>query len=344
MRTSTLTLGLAALLQGAVHAQYTLTTTYDSSNFFTAFDFFNEEDPTHGFVEYVDANTANAEGLAGFVEGAVYMGVDYRTQNPQNGRKSVRVTSQQTFTHGLFLADIAHMPGSIPGVWPAFWMFGPSWPSSGEIDILEGVNTQTQNAVTLHTGPGCSITNDGTAQGTRLNKQDCNSGDGHEGCGQQTSDNQNYGDGFNAIGGGVYATEWTSDHIAVWFFHRDRIPADIQSSCPDPSSWGPPLAKFNGGQGCNIDQHFKDHNLIFDTTFCGDWAGAPDVWNNNPETSALGACEDYVASNPADFQEAYWLVNSIKVFNTGYGNGGNGDGYGHGNSTKRAVFAKPFLA
>lgn len=314
MRTSLVALASTALLQRTAHAQYSLDIAYDASNFFETWDFFNEEDPTHGFVEYVDAKTANNEGLAGFVDGTIYMGVDYETMNPQNGRKSVRLTSQKAFNHGLFIADFAHMPGSIPGAWPAFWMFGPDWPNSGEIDIIEGVNTQTENIVTLHTGPGCSISNEGSLQSSRLKQPNCNANGGYDGCGQSTSDNQNYGDGFNDIGGGVYATEWTSDHIAVWFFHRDRIPENVKSDNPDPSLWGTPLARFVGSN-CNFDDHFHDNNLVFDTTFCGDWAGAQAVWDGNPETSALGvSCQDYVANNPGAYKEAYWIVNSIRVF------------------------------
>ncbi|KNA97018.1 endo-1,3(4)-beta-glucanase [Fusarium oxysporum f. sp. lycopersici 4287] len=337
MHSSILALGLAAFFNGAFaqnnsYSRYSLKTTYDSSNFFEAFEFFNEEDPTHGFVDYVDADAANSEGLAGYVDGAVYMGVDYQTKNPSNGRRSVRVTSHDAFTHGLFVADIAHMPGSIPGVWPAYWMFGPNWPTSGEIDILEGVNTQTENKISLHTGPGCSITNDGTTQGTTLESENCDSAGASAGCGQNTSDNQNYGDGFNDIGGGVYATEWTSERHTLWFFHRGRRRQDIQSGNPTPSSWGPPAAKFNGGKGCNIDDHFKENNIVFDTTFCGDWAGSPDVWGKNPETSSLGDCKDYVANNPADFKNAYWLVNSIKVYVQGGSYGGGNGTTGGGNS------------
>ncbi|GKT98671.1 unnamed protein product [Fusarium langsethiae] len=342
MHTSILTLGLVAFLQGATASKnssssgYSITHTYDSSNFFEAFEFFNEKDPTNGFVEYIDADSANSEGLAGFVDGQVYMGVDYKTKNPSNGRKSVRVTSHDSFTHGLFIADIAHMPGSIPGVWPAFWMFssGGTWPDDGEIDVLEGVSTQTENKITLHTGPGCTITNEGSDQSTTLVNDNCNAGGASEGCGQCTADNQNYGDGFNDIGGGVYATEWTSDHIAVWFFHRGRIPQDIQSGNPDPASWGTPTAKFNGGQGCNIDDHFRNNNIVFDTTFCGDWAGSPDVWNKNPETASLGECNDYVANNPSAFKNAYWLVNSIKVYSQdGSNNGGSGGGSNNGGNS-----------
>lgn len=341
MHTSVLALGLSALFSGTALAQsynatpYVLSTVYDASNFFKTFDFFNEPDPTRGFVEYVDAQTANREGLAGFVDGAIYMGVDYHTQYPANGRKSVRVTSQKPFNKGLFLADIAHMPSSTCGSWPAFWSFGPNWPHSGEIDILEGVNTQTEGVITLHTGPGCEMSNEGTIHSTYFKETNCNANNGFLGCGMKTSDNQNYGDGFNDIGGGVYAMEWTSEHIAVWFFPRHRIPQDVTSDAPNPSNWGSPTARFVGGNGCDIDQHFQNNNLVFDTTFCGDWAGAAEVWNNNPECSALASnCVDYVAANPEAFTEAYWLVNSIKVF----------DLKATQWQAKRAVVPEPFMA
>ncbi|KAK5990301.1 Endo-1,3(4)-beta-glucanase [Cladobotryum mycophilum] len=298
--------GLGALLSSGAQAQYyppppppppvlspySLSVSYDITNFFSSFDFFTDEDPTHGFVEYVDGQTANAEDLAGFANGGIYMGVDYKTKNPANGRKSVRVTSQQSFTHGLFIADIAHMPGSTCG----------------------GVSTQTKNQITLHTSDGCSITNSGTLNSTVLADPDCCvSKNNNAGCGQRTADNQNYGDGFNAIGGGVYATEWTSKYIAVWFFPRYRIPLDILTGHPNPKTWGPAQAKFNGGRGCNIDEHFQKNNIVFDTTFCGDWAG--NAWSGNAECSALAStCKDYVSGNPSAFEEAYWVINSIKVY------------------------------
>jgi beta-glucanase (GH16 family) len=54
----------------------------------------------------------------------------------------VRLTSKNSYTHGLVILDLAHMPGGVCGTWPAFWMVGPNWPNSGEIDIIEGVNSQ----------------------------------------------------------------------------------------------------------------------------------------------------------------------------------------------------------
>lgn len=74
-----------------------------------------------GFVNYQSYGDASAAGLAYTTNGQIYMGVDYTTARPASpGRKSVRVTSNRAYNHGLFIADIAHMPGSICGVWPAY--------------------------------------------------------------------------------------------------------------------------------------------------------------------------------------------------------------------------------
>jgi hypothetical protein len=112
-----------------------------------------------------------------------------------------------------------------------------------------------------------------------------------------------FGTPFNDIGGGVYATEWTSEYIRIWFFPRDSIPSDIEAGMPDPSTWGLPQANFQGS--CDIDSHFHDHQIVFDTTFCGDWAGADGVWYNDAVCSAMGkTCKTFVAENPGEFIDA----------------------------------------
>jgi len=77
-------------------------------------------------------------------------------------------------------------------------------------------------------------------------------------------------------------------------------------------SWGLPVVAFNGGSGCNIDYHFANHNIIFDTTFCGDWAG--DAWGSSSCASKAGSCQGSVAGNPGEFVNAYWAINSVKVY------------------------------
>lgn len=97
---------------------------------------------------------------------------------------------------------------------PAYWMFGPNWPTSGEVDILEGVSTQTTNEITLHTSVGCNISIAGSQAGAALmGSSDCGAGNSNAGCPASTTIGQAYGDAFNANGGGVYAMQWESSGL-----------------------------------------------------------------------------------------------------------------------------------
>ncbi|KAK7747682.1 hypothetical protein SLS62_008927 [Diatrype stigma] len=295
-------LALAATAQAA----YTIRDAYNKTNFFDGFEFFSGPDPTQGFVKYQTAIEANAGSLAGFANDAVFLGVDSKASNPAGGRASTRVNTKKTYTKGLFISDIAHMPSSTCGVWAAYWTFGDGWPNNGEIDIVEGVNRNQSTTYTLHTGPGCSFQPQG----------DCNApGDGTKGCSNPGDTTQLYGDAFNQIGGGVYATEWTSDAIKIWFFPRNgEMPADLLAAeSPDPSTWGNPSATFSGGAGCDIDQHFKEHRIVFNTALCGQWAGK--VFASDATCAQKAAtCEEYVGANPQAFEDAYWLINSVRVY------------------------------
>jgi hypothetical protein len=192
-------------------------------------------------------------------------------------------------------------------------MFGPNWPYSGEIDIIEGVNLQTTNSITLHTGPGCSVQNSGSLTGTNTVTTNCNQDNANTGCSVTTSNTNNYGTGFNNVGGGVYAMQWASSGIYVWFWQRSNIPGDISSGNPDTQSWGTPLATFDSGNGgCSIENSFQNNNIVFDTTFCGSWAGS--VWGSSECSSYAPTCQQYVAENPEQFGEAFWLINSVKVY------------------------------
>lgn len=329
-----LTLLSTLLTTSLTHAAYTLKDDYTPSTFFSKFTFFTDDDPTHGFVDYQSQSAAQSANLINTNNNQIYMGVDSTSTATGRGRKSVRITSNAVYNHALIILDLDHMPGSICGVWPAFWTVGPNWPTAGEIDIIEGVNGQVGNSVALHTGPGCSVgggsgggtsgssntsPNNGAAQaifsGT-LKTPNCDvaaSGQAtNAGCAITSSDASTYGSGLNSANGGVYATEWTSNAISVWFFPRGSIPSDIDSGSPTPSSWGAPIASFGGGS-CNIDDSFKNQQIVFDTTFCGDWAGS--VWSTDSTCSSKAStCQDYVANNPAAFKDAYWAVNHLKVY------------------------------
>ncbi|KAF7889596.1 uncharacterized protein EAF02_002011 [Botrytis sinoallii] len=127
-----------------------------------------------------------------------------------------------------------------------------------------------------------------------------------------------YGKSFNSNGGGIYATEWTSDYIKIWFFPRNAIPLDIKEGNPEPSSWPKPQAIFQGSSSCDIEKHFANQSLVFDTTFCGEFAGG--VWGKDGGICSQGGkltCEQFVAANSDSFKDAYWLIDSVKVYQLG---------------------------
>lgn len=312
MKTS-LTCAFVSLLP-LISAQYILEDDYEPSSFASMFDFFTAADPTNGYVTYVDQETAESTGLFSTSNGTVYMGVDSTNVASGSGRSSLRLTSQKSYNQGLVILDLAHMPGGQCGSWPAFWMLGPDWPNNGELDIIENVNSATTNIMTLHTDSGCTISSSGTFSGlVTTDNCDVNAPNQatNQGCSIQSSNTATYGVGFNENGGGIYATEWTSLGISIWYFPRSAIPSDILAGTPTPENWGMPLSTFSGG--CDIDEHVDNMQIVFDTTFCGDWAG--NAWSTDATCSPLGAtCVDYVQNNPSAFVETYWSVNSLKVY------------------------------
>jgi hypothetical protein len=142
-------------------------------------------------------------------------------------------------------------------------MVGPNWPTNGEIDIIEGVNSITANDMTLHTNAGCSLVKYNSSSAGTLVTPNCDvNAQGqatNAGCLIGPTSSQTFGAGFNAIRGGVYATEWTSAAISIYFFPRNAIPADITTGNPDPSGWGEAQAIFSGD--CDIDSHVVDQKL-----------------------------------------------------------------------------------
>ena len=300
-------------------ASYVLEDDYfTDGDFFDKFSFWDSspsadgEDPTHGFVYYENHPSALDKGLIKSSRHNAMMTVDSTNEAP-HGRPAVRITSKKMYQSGLIILDVEHMPAGICGNWPSFWTTGPNWPSSGEIDIIEGVNDQTCNMMTLHTGEDCSLVSDKKLFSGSMGHSDCKVvvGGENKGCGIETNDTQTYGKGLNAIGGGVFATEWNSDGISMYFFPRGAVPKDIESGSPVPSRWGMPVATFNGG--CDYPKAFTSQQIVFTNTFCGDWAG--NVWGDSCGASTgESSCEAYVQNNPKAFQDAYWSVNGLKVY------------------------------
>ena len=140
------------------------------------------------------------------------------------------------------------------------WMLGPNWPSGGEIDIIEGVNLQPANQMTLHTSPGCTVSvGSGGQTGTSTGDPSCGDGGGYNGCPVVANVGTSYGTPFDNVGGGVYATVWTSSQIEIYYFARNAIPADISNGNPNPANWGTPQANFGG---CNFDTFMGNMNIV----------------------------------------------------------------------------------
>ncbi|KAI6826505.1 glycoside hydrolase family 16 protein [Hortaea werneckii] len=300
-------------------APYQLVDDYHPSIFFSKFNFYSSYDPTYGHVKYVTKDVAWQNGYVQEGDQAI-MSVDTTNKWPRggDGRPATRIISNNAYTHGLFILDLEHMPWGC-GTWPAYWLLGPEWATNGEIDIIEGVNTGMSNSISMHTEAGCTIAGSGQTATFQTSNCDHNA-NGNSGCGSLLDSSKipnNYGEGLNNNGGGVYATEWTSEYIKHWFFPRGSIPDNIASGEPDPATWGIPTVNAQGS--CDIDSHFNNMSIIINTDFCGAWAGwvyqsqFPEC-PQNMSANSLDSCVDFVGNNPSYFEQAYWEINSLQVY------------------------------
>jgi hypothetical protein len=143
---------------------------------------------------------------------------------------------------------------------------------------------------------------------------------------------------------------WTRQFINVYYFPRGKIPKDITDGKPNPNGWGTPVASFDESRGkCDIEANFPaqtivsfphcfvpfqsyalslhislrsksliltDLNRYFDTTFCGNSAGGLGWtdWTDCSVKTKTATCEDWVRNNPHAFDNVYWLINSVKVY------------------------------
>ncbi|KAJ3909301.1 endo-1,3(4)-beta-glucanase-like protein [Lentinula edodes] len=303
-------------VSGVWAATYTVSDTYTGQDFLNSFTVQNIPDPTNGRVNYVDAATAKNDNLT-FASATNFIArADFTTILDPNGpgRNSVRLLSNKQYGLGsVLVANLNHMPEGC-GTWPAFWTVGDqgnNWPTTGEIDIIEGVNNVGTNQGTLHTSPDCSMPASRTETGTAL-QSDCDTAvNGNAGCGVSFTDARSFGPTFNSNGGGWYAMELTDDFVKIWFRARGTsVPSDVSggSSTIDTDNWGTPVAYFPN-TSCSISSHFGPQNIIINLTFCGDWAGAVYSSSGCPST-----CVDYVNNNPADFENAYFDFLSLKAY------------------------------
>ncbi|KIL00724.1 glycoside hydrolase family 16 protein [Paxillus rubicundulus Ve08.2h10] len=310
-----------AHLLKSLTGQYVLNTSYVGSEFFEGFTWQDIDDPTHGHVNYVDKETAMERNLSYATCDTFLMRADdWSVVEPNvRGRDSVRIQSNNAFGDGLYVLDIAHMPAGC-ATWPAWWTLsqqGP-WPKGGEIDIVEGVNLGSSNLGSLHTTANCTMPQNRAQKGTTVSTICDTAYNYNQGCGTTFIEPTSYGATFNQAGGGYYIMERRADKgISMWFFPRSNCPGTLLGGEPDVdaiSALFTPDVFFPTQQNCDYQSHFNAHNIVFDLTFCGDWAGSPSVWNTSTCSSKAPNCIDFVANNPGAFSEAYWEIKSLKIY------------------------------
>eukprot|EP01084_Bolivina_argentea_P032750 60641_1 len=298
-----------------IFATWQLDTQYQGDTFFNDWDFFTGSDPTHGFVNYTDRNYATAKGYISHSSSAtnVYIGCDHTTVAQNSGRNSVRISTKKRWNTGLFIIELTHMPQGC-GTWPAWWLLGDcAWPQCGEIDVIEGVNDNVNDQTSLHTSNGCDFSGININASTNMNGLNCYTdyATNNDGCSFTIGDNS-YGSALNSVGGGVYALEWTKNGLSSWWWKMSDVPSNVKSMNPNPTTWGLPYANWPFGSWCPSTK-LKDMYIIFDLTFCGDWAGG--VWGSYCSNQVKdSSCQHYVQNNPSSFVNAYWIIDYVRVF------------------------------
>ncbi|OCF74832.1 hypothetical protein I204_05214 [Kwoniella mangroviensis CBS 8886] len=325
---------------------------YVGEDFMNDFDYFTDDDPTSGYVNYVSKSDAQKSGLIDVQANNVfYMAADSTNVPTGRGRDSIRISSKSKYADGVYILDLNHMPVGC-GTWPAWWTVTKSgWPKGGEIDILEGANglplsgsaaynattglsanpdPMIYNAAALHTSDTCAL-NGQTYMNGQIGEWQCSAYfSGNTGCGVKMTGvtNGSYGGPVNGVGGGWYAM-WrdleNSGGIYVWFWPRNSqtVPDDVKNSntaTTNVANWGIP----NANMTVPCRDNFNNHVIVFDLTFCGDYAGATYASSGCP-----GSCATFVRSNPAAYSEAYWSLNSLRVY-TANGKAASGAGLSGG--------------
>ncbi|TEB35019.1 hypothetical protein FA13DRAFT_1728812 [Coprinellus micaceus] len=235
------------------------------------------------------------------------MSADSQTWLPNGSyRDSVRIESYARYDGGI-------APWGC-GVWPAWWTVGPDWPYNGEIDIIEGVHDNQHNQVAFHTAPDCKMDPSANYTGTisdagGYQHTDCNGLiNSNAGCGVTEWSRASYGPLFDEQGGGVFAMKWDENGIAVWSFFRAAVPEDIGQGTPNPGNWGLPSAILASSQCNPLSRYFNQHSIVFDITFCGDWAG-----NSYATSGCPGTCDERLM-DPTNFVNATWSINYMRVY------------------------------
>ncbi|WFC98894.1 hypothetical protein MYAM1_001627 [Malassezia yamatoensis] len=294
------------------------------------FDYFTDTDPTNGLVVFENEETAKNLNLTYVDDSGNFVLRTDTVEQRTEGRPSVRLQSQASYENAVIMLQVSHYPTGC-AVWPAFWTVTSNvsqWPTGGEIDILENVNDQyPSDLVSLHVKDRCSVSGSNQTGTTAFSSCYAYDND-NSGCRIETNNTNTAtaGSSFNSKGGGVVAMQRDfsdgGSGIRVWIWDQSQsMPSDVSKpgNTVDPDQWGTPAADFGrlscegGGDATDL---FDAHKIVFDITLCGDWAG--NAYSLNPQCpSKYQSCSNQVGQAGSSFDDAYWTVKNLYVYETG---------------------------
>lgn len=256
------------------------------------FDIQDKTDFSRGFVETVDYQDARRLGLVSSRNGSTYIGVNYKDLLPTDhsvGRQSVSLWTYSRLNEGLYIIDILHAPTAACGLWSAIQVAVAD--PSHTIQAFE-IDPQLSNWLVENYNSQC-----GRTANNAITVRENNSA---------------FADIIDSENGAVYALEWRAEVVNIWFWVRNSVPDDIKNGpSVDPTTWGPPHNQHSGNCGINPNLQ-QELNIRIRTTFCPPWA-SENYYKSDCFRTSLH-CTHYVANNPSAYQDAYWLLNPIKVY------------------------------
>ncbi|HEY9244954.1 MAG TPA: discoidin domain-containing protein, partial [Streptosporangiaceae bacterium] len=282
-----------------------------------------------GEIETMTNSTSNVyqDGSGNLVLQALHSGT-----NPSTGWTSGRVETNAA-TFGAPAGGVVEMQASIQqpdlttangaGYWPAFWMLGSTlrtgtpWPTSGEVDILEDVNSRSTVFGTLHCGtnPGGPC-NESTGIGSGERPcSGCNTAFHTYAVQIDRSvspeqirwylDGTNY---FTVNANQVDATTWANAVDHPFFIILDLA---MGGGFPAAFGGGPNSATASGGQ-MKID-----YVAVYNKPPAGGGGGGTDIAQGKPTTASSTESAAYPAANATDgntttrwssaFSDPQWL-------------------------------------
>ncbi|KAK7048543.1 glycoside hydrolase family 16 protein [Favolaschia claudopus] len=353
-----LRIAVLATILALTHAQtYNLQQDLSGNNFFSGFKF-NEsaiDFNNFGNVHFLSQSAANDAKLT-FVDGNGHaiIKVDNTTNgagDPTFGRNTVYLMSNQLMDIGsLLIFDVNHIPFGC-SVWPSLFTQGQVWPAQGEIDII--VNLATDNRFSLHVGdPNCnqptSVASNqtGTISTANGDLSNCTvtpaTGDNTIGCVTTETKPNSFGSGFASQGGGVFASLWDVTGVAFWYFPRGSVPGDISvnNKSPNPTTWGKASAWYPASS-CDPTKAFGPQIITLVGLSCA-FAGVQSLWapNSGPSCASVAPNCSAAVTDPANYNDAYWDINYLRVFTTGAVNASNSQSAG-GSQTASAPGSGP---